>query len=315
MTRRLNIRPGRFTAITRPRATALTAAAVLALSAAAFTPAAAGTVTVTSHFVWVPTSASLGGDSTIINNGATNGNRKDLLFVTPNLTPGGISPCPCLLSPQQPVGVWYDPGSQRWAIFNENRGTMGALFTYNVLVVPQASKSAFIHTATPASISGNRTLLSSPLLNGRPKAIVLVTQSFNPNGIGGIYNDHQVGVRYYPSIKRWGIVNEDGSAMTKGASFNVLVGSAASNGGSMIVLRATTHNRTRGALAISNRETNGNPNAVVFATPDFDPGGKGHIADSNSVDVAYTGNREFVFHWDGPVQKLGNSFNVLIFSS
>jgi len=33
---------------------------------------------------------------------------KDLLFITPNLTPGGISACPCLLSPQQPVGVWYN---------------------------------------------------------------------------------------------------------------------------------------------------------------------------------------------------------------
>lgn len=103
--------------------------------------------------------------------------------------------------------------------------------------------------------------------------------------------------------------------MTKGASFNVLVGPAASNGGTTIVLKATTSNRTGDGVAISNRETNGNPNAVVFATPDFDPGGKGHIADPNAVDVAYTGSREGVFHWDGPAQKLGNSFNVLIFSS
>ncbi len=315
MTRRLSVRPGRFTAVTRPRATALTAVAVLALSAAAFTPAEAGTVTVTSHFVWAPTSASLSGDSTFINNGATNGNRKDLLFITPNLTPGGISPCPCLLSPQPPAGVWYYGSRQQWAIFNENGATMGTLFAYNVLVVPKASRSAFVHTATPASISGNRTLLSSPLLNGRPKAIVLVTQNFDPNGIGGTYNDHQVGVRYYPSIKRWGIVNEDGSAMTKGASFNVLVGSAASNGGTMIVLKVTTSNRNGDAVAISNRETNGNPNAVVLATPDFDPGGKGHIADPNPVDVGYNGSREFVFHWGGAAQKLGNSFNVLIFSS
>lgn len=149
MTRRLNVRTGRFTAVTRPRATALTAAAVLALSAAAFTPAEAGTVTVTSHFVWVPTSASLSSDSTFINNGATNGKRKDLLFITPNLTPGGISRCPCLLSPEQPAGVWYYGSNQQWAIFNENGATMGTLFTYNVLVVPKASRSAFVHTATP----------------------------------------------------------------------------------------------------------------------------------------------------------------------
>ena len=311
-----NGKTSRFMAVTGVRATALTAAAVLGLSAAGIayaTAAGAVTVTVASHFVWVPTSASLSFDSTIINNGATNGHRKDLLFITPNLTPGGIDPCPCLLSPQPPVGVWYN--GSKWAVFNEDRSDMGSLFAYNVLVVPKASRAAFVHTATPSNIGGNRTLLSSPLLNGKPKAVVLVTQNWNPNGIGGTYNNHRVGVRYYPSLKRWGIINEDGGAMTLGASFNVLVGPAASNGGAMTVLKATNSNRTGSAVALSNRETNGNPNAVVFATPDFNPGGKGHIADPNPADVSYQGSREFVFHWTGGVQKLGNSYNVLIFSS
>lgn len=105
---------------------------------------------------------------------------------------------------------------------------MGTLFAYNVLVVPKASRSAFVHTATPSNIAGNRTLLSSRLLNGKPNAVILITQNYDPDGIGGTSNDHRVGVRYYPSLKRWGIVNEGGSAMTLGASFNVLVGPAAS---------------------------------------------------------------------------------------
>lgn len=318
MRKLLNVRSGRLAGVTGLRATALTAATVLGLSGAAFAsaePAGAATVTVTSHFVWVPTKASLSGDSTFINNAATNDQRKDLLFVTPNLTPGGISPCPCLLTPQQPVGVWYDAASRQWAVFNENGSGIGGVFAFNVLVVPKASGSAFVHTATPASTSGNRTLVNSRLLNGRPKAIVLVTQSYDPNGNGGTYNDNQVGVRYYPSLKRWGIINEDGSAMPAGASFNVLVGAAASNGGAVTVLKASTSNRHGDAVAISNRETNGNPNAVVFATPDFDPGGKGHIADPNPQDVAYSGSKELVFQWASPPQKLGNSYNVLIFSS
>jgi hypothetical protein len=294
---------------------------VLGLSTAALASADAATVTVTvaSHFVWVPTTASLAGNSTLINNGATNGHRKDLVFITPNLTPGGLNPCSpnlCILSPRQPVGVWYSSNAQKWGVFNENLTTpMDLLFAYNVLVVPKASRAAFVQTATPSNIGGNRTLLNSPLLNGKPNAVILVTQNWNPNGIGGMNDVHRVGVRYYPASKRWGIINEDGAAMQLGVSFNVLVGSAASNGGTTMVLKATTSNRTGNHVAISNRETNGNPNAVVFATPNFDPGGKGHIADPNAVDVYYTGSREYVFQWAGPTQTLGNAFNLLIFSS
>ena len=131
----------------------------------------------------MPTTASLAGNSTLINNGATNGHRKDLLFVTPNLTPCGISPCPCLISTQQSVGVWYDGPSQKWAVFNENGSLMNSQFAYNVLVVPRASRSAFVQTVTPTNISGNRTLLNSPLLNGKPNAVVLITQNWNPNGL------------------------------------------------------------------------------------------------------------------------------------
>jgi hypothetical protein len=319
MRKRLTVRPGRFTVGSGLRATALTAAAVLALSTAAFASADAATVTVTvaSHFVWVPTTASLAGNSTLINNGATNGHRKDLLFVTPNLTPGGISPCPCLISTQQPVGVWFDSSAQKWGVFNENISSpMNLQFAYNVLVVPRASGSAFVQRATASNTSGNRTLLSSPLLNGKPNALILVTQNWNPNGIGGTANDHRVGVRYYSASRRWGIVNEDGSPMTPHASFNVLVGSAASNGGTTTVLKATTSNRLGSGVTISNRETNGNPNTVVFAAPDFNPGNKGHIADPNAVDVAYVGSRELVIHWgSGGAQKVGNAFNLLIFSS
>jgi len=102
MRKRLNVRPCRFTAVTGLRATVMTAAAALGLSAAAVAPAEAATVKVTSHFVWVATSANSAGDSTFINNGATNGRPGDLLFITPNLTPGGINPCfpaVCLLTP------------------------------------------------------------------------------------------------------------------------------------------------------------------------------------------------------------------------
>jgi hypothetical protein len=211
------------------------------LSAATFASAGAATVTVTSHFVWTPTTANISGDTTFINNGATNNRPRDLLFITPNLTPGGISPCPCLVEPQPVYGVWYN-GSQ-WGAFDEDGSAMGSLWSFNVLVVPKASRSVFVHTATAPNTSGNRTLLNSKLLNGKPNARILVTQNWNPDGKGGVFNAHQVGVRYYKSAHKWGIFNEDGSNMTLFAAFNVLVGQAPSNGGSMTVVKATNSNR------------------------------------------------------------------------
>ncbi len=103
--------------------------------------------------------------------------------------------------------------------------------------------------------------------------------------------------------------------MPLGASFNVLVGQTASNGGKMSVLKATVSNRTGDAVLINNSETNGNPNNVTFVTQDFNPGGKGGIADIYPADVAYSGTREGVLNWSGPAQKVGTAYNVLIFSS
>ena len=318
MRKRLNVRPCRFTAVTGLRATVMTAAAALGLSAAAVAPAEAATVKVTSHFVWVATSANNAGDSTFINNGATNGRPGDLLFITPNLTPGGINPCfpaVCLLTPLSPVGVWYSNKYKQWTIFNEDASDMGSLFAYNVLVVPKSSRSAFVHEATTSNTSGNRTLLNSRLLNGKPTALVLITQNRNPNGAGGIADNHPAGVRYYKSLKRWGIFNEGGGAMPLGAAFNVLVGQGASNGGKMTVLKATGSNRVGSSVLINNAETNANPNNVTFVTQDFNPGGKGGTADKYPVQVAYFGTRENVLNWAGTKQKVGTAYNVLIFSS
>jgi hypothetical protein len=298
---------------------ALTAAAALATlpaalaSAAVASPASAKvaeTVSVTSHFVWVPTGGSVSGDTTFINNGATNGNNKDLLFVTPNLTPGGLDPCPCILSRQPPVGVWYN-GSQ-WGIFNEDDSSMGTLISYNVLVVPKSGNGAFTVKSTAANTTGNYVVINSAATNGKPKALIQVTQNYNP---ASVFNDHQVGVRYLPAQHKWAIFNEDHGAMPIGAAFNVLVGTAATNGGKSATVTTTSHNRPRFVVFLSNPETTGNPNNVTFVTQDYNPGAKGHTGNPGFAYVAYSGSKELIGNWIGPVMPLGASFNQLIFSS
>jgi len=289
----------------------MTVTGVTAIASAA--PAAAAgalKVTVTSHFVFQPTTGGTSGDSTFINNGATNGKKNDLLFVMPNLTPGGISPCPCLLSPEPPIGVRYN-GSQ-WGIFNEDGSDIGILFSYNVLVVPNASKSAFAVHATSSNTHGDHVIINSPLTNGHPNALIQITQNFNP---AGVPNPHQVGVRYLTGQHRWAIFNEDGAAMPHNASFNVLVGRTSTNGGRTNVLTTTTANRPTAPVTISNPETNGNPNNVVFATQDFNPGGKGGTGNKGFVIASYSGSHELLFNWGSPPIPLKTAFNLLIYSS
>lgn len=89
--------------------------------------------------------------------------------------------------------------------------------------------SVFVHRATPESISSNSTYLDNRLINGNAGAILSVTQNWNPEGDGGTYNDHSVGVWYDDAAARWAIFNEDRAPMPEGAAFNVVVAAAPSD--------------------------------------------------------------------------------------
>jgi hypothetical protein len=287
---------------------------VLALPTSGFAVASAQ-VSVTSHFLFVPTSAEVSSDSAYMNNGATDDRPGDLVFVQENATPGGVCGCSDL---EEPIGVWYSPALREWAVFNENRSLMPDIW-YNVLVVPKASKSAFVQRATAKNTAGDRTLISSKLTNDNPKAIIQVTQVWNPGGSAtGVYNADTVGVAYYKAKKQWEIFNEDKTRMPVGAAFNVLVGQAASNGGSASVLETTSKNRDGSYVSIDNPKINGDPNNITFVTPDYNPGGKGGTYNDagvyNDISVWYQGTREAVFDDTSP-PPVHAAFNLLTFSS
>jgi hypothetical protein len=273
---------------------------------------AQATVTVTSHFVWTSDSANTSGDSAFILNGATDSLPDDLLFVTPNFTAGGL--CGCVYEAGA-IGVWYDSTNDEWAALREDGGLMPSGMSFNVLVVPKASKSVFVHTASKANITGDYTLFSSKLTNDNPNAIVQVTQVWNPGGSGGVYNPHPVGVFYNSSAGEWAIFNEDGAAMPIGASFNVLVGQAPSNGGKASVLMTTSANQDGDTTLISSPQTTGNPNNVTFVTQNWNPGGVGGTYNNAEVGVWYTGTQEGAFNESQGAMPLDSAFNLLIFPS
>ncbi len=262
---------------------ALTAAgAVTAATPIADASAAVANVTVTSHFVWTATSTN---NVTLINNFATNNRPQDLLFITHNWTQGGVCGCK---DDTSPVGVRYDTSQQKWGIFNEDGSIIPAGASFNVLVVPTASSSVFVQTAR--NPFGDSTFINSSLTNGLPGARLMITQVWNPGGSsGGTINNHAVGVRYDTSRRRWAIVNED-AFMTFEASFNVMVGTGNSGGGTSALQTATATNINGRITFISNSLTTGDPNEILFETPNLNPGGVGEgIPDPQPIATYWSG--------------------------
>jgi hypothetical protein len=248
------------------------------------------------------------GDYTLIGDSHTMGVPNAILFVTPNFDPGGSGGT----YDPHPVGVWYDTSASDWAIFNEDGASMPVFAAFNVLIIPTAGGSVFVQTAS--TISGDSTYINNVLTNGQPSVRLLITQNFNPGGIGGTYNPHPVGVWYNTFKREWAIFNEDKTNMTSGATFNVMVGASAS-GGTEFLQTTTSSNRSGDSTFINNPSTNGNLYGVVLVTPNFNPGGSGGTYDPHPVGVWYatSSGQWAVLNEDGAIMPLSAAFIVLAF--
>ncbi len=169
-------------------------------------------------FIHRATDENSRGDYTYISDPSIDGDENAIVLVSNQKNAGGASY-------KHNIGVWYTPVAHKWAIFNQDLAAVPAGATFEVRV-PQAS-TAFVHHADLLNTAGNYTYLDNRLTNGKPDAVVSVTQNWNPGGGGGVYNDHPVGISYDAEREKWKIYNEDGSAMPEGAAFNVTVSAGA----------------------------------------------------------------------------------------
>jgi hypothetical protein len=198
---------------------------------------------------------------------------------------------------------------------------MPATPSFNILVIQKASRSAFVHRAARSNTEGNHTFINSRLLNGNPRASIQITQLYNPGGtLAGTFNPHPVGVRYYPSAKKWAIFNEDNKNIPLGTAFEVLAGAAPSNGGKTAVVTVTKFDHKIGTILVNDALSNNNPNNVTFVTQVFNPGGKGAIGDAHPLEVGYPNPgskifKETINNADFSTAPQRAAFNVLIFSS
>jgi serine/threonine protein kinase len=149
------------------------------------------------------------GHITEISNPATDNQPNAILIVTQNFSAGNT------LNPH-PIGVAYDPGKNKWTIFNTDQAPMPANAAFNIQVLG-AGPNAFAVQANGPNIRGNEVVIDNPALDGHPEALLVITQA------GTVPNPHVVGVRYDPSINKWVILNMDNGAMPAGATFFVKI--------------------------------------------------------------------------------------------
>jgi hypothetical protein len=86
-------------------------------------------------FVHGATEENVSQNSTYIDHPISNGNPDAILVVTPNWNPEGS---PGIYN-AHPIGVWYDPEAQRWAVFNQDLADMPVEAGFNVRLHPPLS--------------------------------------------------------------------------------------------------------------------------------------------------------------------------------
>jgi hypothetical protein len=157
--------------------------------------------------------ANIAGWITFIDHPAANGNPWALLTVTHNQNPGL---CCNVLNPHK-IGVYYDPSSARWSIFNQDFAPMPNGAAFNVHVMPATDQvSAMRYTTHPWGMF----FIDHPIANGHPEAIVTVSQNWT---VAGVYNNHDIGIYYDFNHNQWVIYNLDGTTLPNNAGFNVEV--------------------------------------------------------------------------------------------
>jgi len=200
-------------------------------------------------FLHQANTANIAGNSTFLDNPYLNGKPNAVILVTP-----------AYANANKHIGVWYDAGRGRWAIFNQDRSPMTNGRSFNVVIPVLQGKT---HRAAHTNVSANSTYLDHPFANNNPQALVFVTQRWNSAAANGGYNNRAVGVWFDQGRRRWAVYNEDQSAMGLGLDFNVQVFSAASPANQIITFPDNTATLppsfTNGAI-VSLLTHNYNPN-------------------------------------------------------
>jgi len=239
----------------------------------------------------IANSSNTSGHITTIDNPVTNGKKDVVLIVTQNF---GVYN-------NNEIGVWYSSG--KWKIFNQNRKPIPRDAKFNILVLPNNNSRAFVHNTSNLNTNVHLTTLDSPLTNGKPNALIFVTQNF------GKYNISNVGVWY--SNGKWKIYNEDTSKpMPIGTKFNVFVVDQGTNKIGNLELQAFKYkNTSTGHVSIINSPSVVPENSTLFTAQNY-----AGVYNPNVGGVWLNGKKWTVFNQNRKTLPKNVQFNVLSFN-
>ena len=170
----------------------------------------------------------------------------------------------------------------------------------------------FTVRATASNSTSDYTVIDNVVSNNDPNLALFVTANWNPNGSGGVYDNHSLGVFYIGSpTNKWAIYHDDKSAYTLNASYNVWVRETTQPG--TFIWRANASNSAGDYTVIDNAATNGNPDAIILVTHNWNPGGVGNTYDNHALEVFDIGSptdKWAIYHQDMSGYTLNASYNV-----
>lgn len=171
-------------------------------------------------FIWKATASNSSGDYTILDNAATNGNPDAIILLTHNWNPGGGSG----IYDSHALGVFYIKSpTNKWAIYHQDLTAIPSNASYNVYATTADGTTRFVQHACAATCAYDYITINSPASNSKPDAIVFTTANWNPGGIGGVYDNHHLGVFYASSAHQWAVFHQDKAAYIANTSFNVMI--------------------------------------------------------------------------------------------
>jgi hypothetical protein len=174
-----------------------------------------------------------------------------------------------------------------------------------------ANKTVFTHTATAANSPGDYTYISDPAIDGDPDAVVIVAESTDRGTARGSSYDHNIGVWYEgKNEKKWAIFNQDRAAIPAGRTFKVIIPQASGTLVHYAKLGNTVGNRTY----LDNRLTNGEPDALLRVTQNWNPGGGRGIYNDHPIGVLYDADirKWAIYNRDSAPMPDGAAFNITV---
>ena len=175
-----------------------------------------------------------------------------------------------------------------------------------------AYEASFVHRATDGNSRGDYTYISDPSIDGKPKAVVLVSPTSDRADSGAAGYRHNIGVWYEGGARQWAIFNQDLAAVPPGATFKVVIPKASAG----FVHYAKRPNTGGHYTYLDNRLTNGQPDVVLSVTQNWNPGGGRGVYNNHPVGTQYDVKLEewAIYNQDGARMPEGAAFNVSVFS-